>query len=123
MEVKTGLFDRMVFQRDLEKNVSRQKIEGLAGIPGTVWVRVTDEAGKTLLERGLGETEGKEHVFSVCLEGLPCGGPYEISLSVRTSDGEPKGEEYTASDILVGDVWMLGGAVQYGRDRESFRRT
>ncbi len=109
MEVKIGLFDRMVFQRDLEKNVSRQKIEGLAGIPGTVWVRVTDEKGKTVLERGLGETEGKEHVFSVCLEGLPCGGPYEIFLSVRTSDGEPAGEEYTASGILVGDVWMLGG--------------
>ncbi len=43
--------------------------------------------------------------FEGRLSGLPVGGPYEITLTIPGNVPET----LTVSDLLVGDVWLLGG--------------
>ncbi len=105
MRIQSGLFDHMVLQRD-RRGISRAQILGTCGPDGQVVasVRKNGRAVKGLAAVVLGETRrGK---FDVVLAGVPAGGPYEIELRVEASG---TGETVRVKDVLVGDVWLLGG--------------
>jgi sialate O-acetylesterase len=50
----------------------------------------------------------KKGKFKIKFTGIPAGGPYDITLSLRSAGGQIL-SQYEVSDILVGDVWILGG--------------
>lgn len=101
MIVVTGLFDHMVLQRD-NRNLSRQPLAGRCSASGDL--RATVRAKGKVLPRFNGVKVGRAAGgrFSGELAGLPCGGPYDVELTVGD-------EKLRVGDVLVGDVWILGG--------------
>ncbi len=101
MKLESGLFDHMVLQRN-GRNVSEARFAGTCGARGpvtaTVWKGKKALAGFSALPVGMA-ARGK---FSGCLKGLPVGGPYAVELAVGA-------EKLNVRDLLVGDVWLLGG--------------
>lgn len=81
--------DGMVLQRD-----SRVKIWG-KGIPGK-------ELKLIFLDMDYTTTVGDDGKWNIVINGLKPGGPYNIIIN-------HEGEEKTIKDVLVGDVWVLGG--------------
>ena len=109
MDIFQGLNDHQVLQRN-RKNISETFIEGKCETAGNLYLRVTESGnGKAL--QGLGEKK-VAHLnkgrFRLKLTGVPVGGPYEVTLTLKSLKGENTGV-YQAKDILVGDVWILGG--------------
>ncbi len=108
MEIKTGLFDKMVLQRD-RANRSDARITGVCTHNNGVLIATVTANGRTLpgfKARAIGRARGGK--FEGRLRGLPAGGPYAIVLAVRSPAGGVP-EEITAADVLVGDVWVLAG--------------
>jgi sialate O-acetylesterase len=101
MQIETGLFDHMVLQRN-KRNVSEAAMTGTCDARGPVTVTV--RKGKAAVKGFAGATVGAaaRGRFAGCLKGLPVGGPYSVELKVGT-------ETLTVKDVLVGDVWLLGG--------------
>ncbi len=107
MDIRSGLMDHQVLQRN-RKDVSETTITGTTNTPGKLQAHVSKN-GKTL--RGLNWktiARVKTGPFTAKLAGIPVGGPYQISLRIQPSKGSPA-EPFQAKDILVGDVWILGG--------------
>jgi sialate O-acetylesterase len=101
MNMETGLFDHMVVQRN-RKNVSEAKFSGTCSSNGIVVVTVR-KGGKVMKGfSGIKVGIASKSSMNGCINGLPAGGPYEIELKV----GE---ENLIVKDLLVGDVWLLGG--------------
>lgn len=101
MQIDRGLLDHMVLQRNA-RNVSDALVRGRCESAGPVVARVV-AAGKAL--RGLAAARvgrAARGRFEARLRGLPAGGPYEVELSVGP-------ERLAVRDVLVGDVWLLGG--------------
>lgn len=106
MNVKTGLFDHMVLQRGT-RNVSDAAITGECDGKGTIVARVTQN-GKAVpgfAAAKVGRSKGR--TFEATIKGLPVGGPYDVELQL-VQDGRAV-QSLTVSDVLVGDVWILGG--------------
>jgi sialate O-acetylesterase len=104
VNITSGLFDHMVLQRSA-RNVSDADIAGETSAGGKVQARV--RAGSKTVRgfdwKSIGSArDGK---FSAKLQGIPVGGPYTIELRV----GDSSKEKLTVRDVLVGDVWLLGG--------------
>ena len=102
MKIGNGLLEHMVIRRNSD-GVSEQPFTGKCRGRGAVRVTIFSADGKIL--RGMNGRicgEASEGTFSGMLKGLKAGGPYRITLSVGT-------ESVTVNDILVGDVWVLGG--------------
>ena len=107
MDIVNGLFDHMVLQRGA-KNLSEAAVAGASKANGTLVATVT-KAGKSL--KGLSKLKigtVKGGKFAVCLKGIPVGGPYTVELSVTDAKGATL-DKLTVKDVLVGDVWILGG--------------
>ncbi len=107
MEIKTGLFDRMVLQRD-RSNRCDASIAGVCAQAGIVTAAAARN-GRSLpgfKARAIGRARGGK--FAGRLRGLPAGGPYAIVLAIRSPAGAVL-EEITIADVLVGDVWVLAG--------------
>ena len=101
MKMESGLFDHMVVQRNRE-NVSEAGFSGTCTSNGTVTATVK-RGGKAMNGfTGIKVGTASKGCMSGCINGLPAGGPYEIELKV----GE---ESLAVKDLLVGDVWLLGG--------------
>ena len=101
LTIVSGLFDHMVLQRN-RANRSEAGITGKTQAQGPVLATVL-EMGKKLKgfdRRRIGDAARGR--FSAVLKGVPVGGPYDIELTVA-------GESVLVSDVLVGDVWLLGG--------------
>jgi sialate O-acetylesterase len=94
----------MVLQRT-SRNVSDASITGEASADGKVQARVRKgaKAVKGLDWKTVGSARGGK--FEAKLAGVPVGGPYTVELRV---DSAPK-KSVTVKDVLVGDVWLLGG--------------
>lgn len=107
MNITAGLMDHIVLQRS-RSEVNETHLEGTTGVDGQLRITVThkSKALPGLKNKAIGKTQRKR--FSVPLTGIPTGGPYEVSLQLTSNSGALL-EESTFSDILVGDVWMLGG--------------
>jgi len=101
MKIETGLFSHMVVQRN-KKNISEASFSGQCEANGPVTATV--RKGKTLVKGFAGAKVGtaSRGKMSGCLKGLPVGGPYDIELKAGT-------ETLVIKDVLVGDVWLLGG--------------
>jgi sialate O-acetylesterase len=101
MKIDTGLFNHMVLQRN-SKNVSEAGFSGhcAASGPLTATVRLGKKTVKGFANATVGSAARGN--MQGTLKGLPVGGPYEIELNA----GE---ETLTIKDVLVGDVWLLGG--------------
>ncbi len=99
MEIISGLFDRMVLQRDA-RGRSDAKIEGQTSARGDVFARVN---GKGWTRAGRA-ARGR---FAIALRGLRAGGPYRVELQVR--QGKRVLDSLVVKDVLVGDVWLVGG--------------
>ena len=107
MQIVSGLFDHMVLQRTA-RNVSDAAIRGTCAGDGAIVVTVTKGgqpvrglAGKRLAAASAGS-------FAAQLRGLRVGGPYDVTLARVDAAGKTV-EELTVRDVLVGDVWLLGG--------------
>jgi sialate O-acetylesterase len=107
MQIQTGLFDHMVFQRTA-RNVSDAAISGKCSVAGTVEARVTQSgrAVKGFNWRVIGQAARRR--FTGQLKGLGVGGPYDIELKIRGQD-RAAAEALTVRDVLVGDVWVAAG--------------
>jgi hypothetical protein len=102
MHIESGLFTHMVLQRN-RKNVSEAAFTGTcAAASGPVLATV--RRGKNTLKGFSSLSVGKisRGKFTGCLKGLPVGGPYDIELKAGA-------EVLAVKDMLVGDVWLLGG--------------
>lgn len=107
MKIQVGLFDHMVLQRNTE-NVSDAVFAGTSTTTGTLRAQVL-RVGKPVAgyeDASLGQAEGG--TFTGRLQGLPVGGPYRIELRVVDAAGISL-DALTIDDVLVGDVWILGG--------------
>jgi hypothetical protein len=102
-----GLLDHMVLQRNA-RDVSDAVFDGKCVSTGKVRVRVF-KSGQPL-KGWAGAIVGKalRRKFEGRLRGLPVGGPYDIELSIVPASGQAT-ESLWISDVLVGDVWLLGG--------------
>ncbi len=103
MKILTGLFEQMVIRRNAD-GVSEQPFTGeCSSGGGQVKVSVCGADGGEI-EGMTGRVCGRASAgkFSGVLEGLKAGGPYRITVTVGK-------ESLTLKDVLVGDVWVLGG--------------
>ena len=99
MKIAAGLFDHIVLQRNA-RNVSEALITGTTDGGG---VLRADVRGKRWSRKfNLGKIRGG--TFNAVLKGIPAGGPYAIELRLGSA-----GETAQVHDVLVGDVWLLGG--------------
>lgn len=107
MQITEGLFDHMVLQRT-SRNVSAARFSGTASGDGTL--RATVRRGNRPLPGFKRVALGRvaHGRFSACLMGLPVGGPYDILLQVTGRTGVAV-DSISVRDVLVGDVWLLGG--------------
>ena len=101
MKVEAGLLDHMVLQRS-RKNVSEADFSGACAASGPVLATV--RRGNGVLKGFASVPVGKaaRGRMQGCLKGLPAGGPYAVELRVGN-------EKLAVKEILVGDVWLLGG--------------
>lgn len=101
MKIETGLFPHMVVQRN-RRNVSEADFSGLCAASGTVLATV--RRGKGVVKGFASVPAGKatRGRMGGSLKGVPVGGPYDIELQVGN-------EKLVVKDVLVGDVWLLGG--------------
>jgi hypothetical protein len=102
MEILAGLMDHQVLQRN-RKNVCESVLVGKTDIAGEVTACVAIKGKPLAGWKGKKLANVKAGEFECVLTGIPVGGPYTISLRVG------KTGELTFKDILVGDVWILGG--------------
>ena len=107
MQLESGLFESIVLQRD-DGDVSAAAFSGVCEVAGDVVVRVT-RGGKAL--RGHGEAKvgrASRGRFKGELAGIPVGGPYRVELRIADKAGRTLAKA-VVKDVLVGDVWVLGG--------------
>jgi sialate O-acetylesterase len=103
MELLAGLMNGQVLQRN-KKNVCESVLVARSEVAGDLTVCVSRKKNTYLpgwRNKKIGNVRAGD--FECTLSGIPVGGPYMISIRV----GENKA--ITFKDILVGDVWILGG--------------
>jgi len=107
MKFETGFFDDGVLQRNA-KSCCEQNFNGTCKTAGTVLVSVLKKgknvAGLSRMKAGC-SAKGK---FSGTVAGVPAGGPYDFQFSIADGSGREH-ETMTVKNILVGDLWILGG--------------
>ncbi len=107
MELICGLMDHQVLQRN-KKNVSETVIRGKSELAGKLHVKVVKN--KNVVRgfdwKAVGAVRAGE--FECMVSGIPVGGPYDVYLKI-VSKGGVSSKEIKIKDVLVGDVWILGG--------------
>jgi len=107
MKIDEGLFDHMVLQRN-RHDVSEAAFSGTCKGSG-VLMATAKKSGRTL--RGFAGVEigsARRGRLSGRLAGLPAGGPYAVDLCLQDAGGATV-DRLHVGDLLVGDVWLLGG--------------
>lgn len=69
-------------------------------------IRIDDARGKLIRQFESAPTELGEGARGVVIEKLPVGGPYAITIA---APGKPDRDRLHLRQILVGDIWILGG--------------
>lgn len=98
-----GLFDHMVLQRNSD-NLSDASFRGECESEGVVKARVLRDGAVVAGFDGIAVGQAGDGEYQGRLAGMPVGGPYRVELWVDGSD-----ERLAVDDVLVGDVWILGG--------------
>ena len=107
VEILSGLMDHQVLQRN-KKNLSETIITGRCSCAGELQIRVTKNKKTLPGSNWKPLVQIKAGDFTAKVTGIPVGGPYRISLRLVGTDGKAVGQ-FQADDVLVGDVWILGG--------------
>jgi len=107
IKIDTGLFDSMVLQRN-RRDVSDALITGACPGIARLTARLTGKGGKVKRCTVISVAKPRANRFQVRLTGIPVGGPYDITLTALDSTGS-KIATRLIRDVLVGDVWLLGG--------------
>ena len=94
LQITHGLFDHMVLQRG-----GATSIRGLCRSTGVV--RLVIRRGKRIVRTAM-VARIRDGKFTGKFPKIPAGGPYDFELSVAS-------ERLVVRDVLVGDVWLLGG--------------
>ncbi len=106
MRITEGLFSRMVLQRT-KPNQCRASFAGTCQSSGAVEARIRAK-GKTLAGWSWKRVgRAKRGRLAGQIKALNVGGPYDIDLRI-VSNGNVH-ECLSISNVLVGDVWVLGG--------------
>jgi len=101
VKIEAGLFDHMVLQRS-RKNVSAADFSGVCAASGPILATVRCGKGAFRGFVAIPVGQAARGRMQGCLKGLPAGGPYAIELRAGN-------EKLVVRDVLVGDVWLLGG--------------
>ncbi len=107
MEIDQGLFDHMVLQRNAS-DVSEATVTGTCSRDGRVLAYVERDGQPVAGFENDPVGNAADGRFEATLNGLPAGGPYEIQLSISSASGKWL-ESVAVTEVLVGDVWLLGG--------------
>ena len=107
MKLFNGLFDSMVVQRN-RRNVSQAAFEGECATEGQVLAKVHHQGRIVKGFAAYRAGQAQRGRLRGSLNGLPMGGPYDVELWILTNAGATD-ESVSIKDILVGDVWILGG--------------
>lgn len=107
MKIKRGLFDRMVLPRN-RKNRCDVVFAGEGAGAGRVVARVTRNGAAVKGFKNVPVGQAARGAFQGRLRGLIVGGPYEIELKITSPAGRML-DSMRIRDVLVGDVWILGG--------------
>ena len=101
MKIVSGLLKSMVMPRNAE-NVSSQNVSGNCRGEGDVFLMVAKAGAKkpVIAKRVCGKAA--KGCFSAVLYGIPCGGPYTVTL-------ECEKESVTVYNVYVGEVWIMAG--------------
>jgi len=102
MEITSGLFDKIVLQRNGD-NLSNAFFEGICEKDGDITATISSQLLPVITIHKVAKAENG--YFAGRLQGIPCGGPYRISLELSGN----KNESVVIKDVLVGDVWILAG--------------
>ena len=107
MKICSGLFDHMVLQRT-SRNVCDALVTGTARSDGCV--TATIRQGVRPIKGWAGRSVGvvRQGWFSIRIDGVPAGGPYNVQLEVLDPAGRAV-DGLRIRDVLVGDVWILAG--------------
>lgn len=101
IQITSGLFPHMVLQRTT-KNSSEARFAGTATPSGPILATVW--RGRKIIPKFNRSVVGHSQngKFAGVLTGIPTGGPYRIEIQIN-------GAHSVVDDVLVGDVWLLGG--------------
>jgi sialate O-acetylesterase len=106
MIISEGLFDNMVMQRSANDCCS-QTVAGICKSDGEVYFKVSEGRCSSGLKKWTACGKALKGRFSAVIKYVPVGGPYNIELCIRSASGR---DEFAAvKNVLVGDVWLLGG--------------
>lgn len=107
MQLETGLFDRIVLQRN-SRNLSDAAFTGTCDAAGPVEARVTQngKAVRGLNWKRVGSAARRK--FKGVLKGVPTGGSYDIELRIKDKKASQT-DTASVKDVLVGDVWIAAG--------------
>jgi sialate O-acetylesterase len=98
--------DYQVLQRDAGDRVTVSLRVPKERAGAAYLVRVDDAGGKTARSISAKAGEADADGASLTVDDLPVGGPYTITLA---PEGGPDKVEQVYRQILVGDIWILGG--------------
>lgn len=102
MKFTLGFFNNSVLQRGRD-NCCRQPFEGTCNSNGVVYLEVRKN-GKGLKDfRKIRVGTATKGILKGNVSGVPVGGPYYFSFSIEG------GESVIVENVMVGDLWILGG--------------
>jgi sialate O-acetylesterase len=105
MKVTHGLLPGQVLQRNAQ-NKGSARIIGTAK-NGTLQYRILKD-GKALGKFTWAHAgEAKKKQFTLFIDGIPCGGPYQVELRIQNK--RKTIDTLTIAEIFVGDVWIAAG--------------
>ena len=103
MDLQCTLMDHAVLQRN-SNNVSEHSFKGLTETAGKLLLTVSKDGNIFAGFDGVEIGSANRGKLTGCIKGLPTGGPYKLELQIAGSR-----EKITVKDVLVGDLWLLGG--------------
>lgn len=104
MKIDSGLMDHAVLQQN-KSGVSNTHVSGQSTTAGTLSVSVSQRGKSICRSRPMGRISAGRFTFD--LDGIPVGGPYEVTLRLSEKSGATKLLAF--SDLWVGDLWLVGG--------------
>ncbi len=99
--------DYQVLQRDsADASTCTVVLPAALQVASSVTITVEDERGKPIRQAERAPVDLRDGGRAVVIEKLPVGGPYSIRIA---SAGSPEKDGMRFRNILVGDIWILGG--------------
>ena len=99
--------DYQVLQRDsVDESTCTVVLPATLQIASSLAITVEDARGKPIRQVELAPVDLRDGGRGVVIEKLPVGGPYTITIA---ASGNPEKAGIRFRNILVGDIWILGG--------------